>query len=140
MTAEKWTDWLSEQSTADVPRSRFFLNGEKAPFWDSCALTRPPIFIQDKQGVVSRQLLANGHRAQATKWTEVETELTKCKVAGSEQPLFLFCTDAAILDRPSPLPDGVILVDHCAQAALFGPLLASRKAMCLSELAAAAPI
>ena len=41
-------------------------------------------------------------------------------------------------DLPQELPDGVAVVDHDAHAAFFGPVLASRKAMCLSELGAAA--
>ena len=138
VTPAKWVHWSQDQAASPIPRSGFFLNGEKAPFWDGYALTSPPVFVQDKQGLVSREKVAKGTAPEKTKWAEVEAEWDKCKVSDPMQPLFLFCTDAIVTGRPSPLPSGVIVVDQYTQADFFGPLLASRKAMCLSELGASA--
>ena len=129
----------SASTAPSPPRSRFFLNGEKAPFWDSCVLTDPPIFVQDKQSLVSRERVTQGKLPSLGRWADVVSEMTKCRIGEvTPAPLFLFCTDAALTDLPQELPDGVAVVDHDAHAAFFGPVLASRKAMCLSELGAAA--
>jgi len=129
----------SASAAPSPPRSRFFLNGEKAPFWDSCVLTDPPIFVQDKQSLVSRERVTQGKVPSLGKWADIVSEMTKCRIGEiTPAPLFLFCTDAALSDLPQELPDGVAVVDHGAHAAFFGPVLASRKAMCLSELGAAA--
>jgi len=128
----------SASTAPSPPRSRFFLNGEKAPFWDSCVLTDPPIFVQDKQSFVSRERVTQGRLPSLGKWADIVSEMTKCRIGEIiPAPLFLFCTDAALTDVPQELPDGVAVVDHGAHAAFFGPVLASRKAMCLSELGAA---
>ena len=130
----------SVSAATSPPRSRFFLNGEKAPFWDSCVLTDPPIFVQDKQSLVSRERVTQGKLPSLGKWADVVSEMNKCHMEEiAPAPLFLFCTDTALTDLPlQELPDGVVVVDHDAHAAFFGPVLASRKAMCLSELGAAA--
>ena len=139
VTAGKWSEWVVSAAKDAAPRPHFFLNGERAPFWDGCALTSPPIFVQDKQGVVSRQRVALGKAPELTKWAKIQAEMDKCTTSHTPAPLFLLCTDALLTDRPDQLPAGVIVLDQRTQAHLFGPLLASRKAMCLSELWAAAP-
>jgi len=134
----------SSTAAASSPRPHFFLNGEKAPFWDSCVLTSPPIFMQDKQSLVARERAVQGKTAAHTKWADVEEEMRKCGVSSASSsgresaPVFLFCTDGTVSDRPLELPERVIVIDRSVHAAFFGPLLASRKAMCLSELGAAA--
>jgi hypothetical protein len=150
----KWRKWHTEQigassssysssnssssSSNKPPRSHFFLNGEHAPFWDSCALTSPPIFVQDKQRLGSRRRLAAGKPAQPSNWASVEEEREKCLVPDSPRPIFLFCTDDLMRDRPSPLPPSVALIDRSNHLKFFGPILAHRRDMCLSEVTATA--
>jgi len=102
-------------------------------------LTDPPIFVQDKQSLVSRERVTQGKLPSLGRWADVVSEMAKCRMGEiAPAPLFLFCTDAALTEQPAELPDRVAVVDHDAHVGFFGPVLASRKAMCLSELGAAA--
>jgi len=126
-------------AAASPPRAHFFLNAEKAPFWDSCVLTEPPLFVQDKQSLVARERAVQGKPPSNTQWADVQAEMDKCKVGElAAAPLFLFCSDDMVVQRPAELPERVAIIDRGAHAAFFGPVLASRRAMCLSELGAAA--
>jgi len=155
VTAKNWEDWYAEQvldrdrdrdrrdgahtSTPErsPPHPHFFLNGEKAPFWDSCVLTHPPIFVQDKQSLIARGRVAHGQLPSDGKWADVVREMEKCRLQHLDPaPLFLFCTDDTMAGRPRDMPKGVTVIDRDSHAAFFGPVLASRKAMCLSELEA----
>jgi hypothetical protein len=126
-------------AAAAAPRAHFFLNGEKAPFWDSCVLTEPPLFVQDKQSLVARERVVQGKPPPKTQWADVQAEMDKCQVDElAAAPLFLFCADDVVTQRPAELPERVAIIDRDAHVAFFGPVLASRRAMCLSELGAAA--
>lgn len=164
VTAAKWAMWLLGQSRPSgsngfaTSTPRFFLNARSAPFWDSCVLSKPAIFVQDKQRLGSRERAVQGKRPQPVQWAEVEEELTKCGLAQSNGktsdkksrakkqaasvsslPLFLYCTDSLLVGAPNPLPAGVLVADARNQAELFGSTLAARKAMCLSELTLSNP-
>jgi hypothetical protein len=158
VTAETWEQWHLQQvkqgddhshnsasasspaaALPPPPRPHFFLNGEKAPFWDGCVLTDPPIFVQDKQSLVSREKVAQGKLPNNAQWADVEKEALKCNLSAcAHAPLFLFCCDTVIIgDRPPELLDRVVLIDRDSHISFFGSALASRKAMCLSEVGTA---
>ena len=112
------------------PPDRFFLNGEHSSSWDGCALTVPPIFIQDKQSLVSRGLRAQGKAVQTRTWESIEKEINKALV---EDALFFFCCEDRITGLPNSLPSRMIVLQHHDLAAFFGPVLAARKQISLWE-------
>jgi hypothetical protein len=135
VTEANWPTWLTVEAEGAPPRHRFFNNAEKASSWDGCALTKPPICVQDKQALVSRERVARGQSAKNVNWTAVEKEIIKCQLGGiGMSSVLLYCTDSVVIGRPSVLPERVALIDQSNHALFFGPILAQRRAMCLSEV------
>ena len=141
VTTAEWSKWLANTRDGDpavaaaVSPARFFINAEKASSWDGCALTTPAVCVQDKQGLVSRERVASGKAAKPVAWAKVKEEINKCQMIDrGGQSLLLYCTDGVVADRPEHLPERVAIIDEPSHAVFFGPILAHRRAMCLSEV------
>jgi hypothetical protein len=142
VTAKLWRDGSWRKHVRAEPGDVFFINGKAAPFWDGCADTSPPIFVQEKQRLEARRAAVLGRSVPKCSWVEIEAEMTKCELRcfddlpPLQRPLFLFCTDEDVAPAAKKVPDRVIVVGRQQLDAFYGSILTSIRASSLSEVSA----
>lgn len=148
VTSAFWEIFLRDH---DRSKCIAYLNKKGASFADSFLLTDPPILIQDKQRVVSRQNVLKGNEPKIFPKGLLQEERKKCESIGSHY--FVIVTDekkrpntssssSEDVDMdPAPdergtdeeLQDNEIFISYDNMLGAFGEFLTIRRAFCVDR-------
>lgn len=118
-------------------RSHFvFMNAQQAASFDGIMLCNPCITTQDKASRTNMQQQAHNPGSKRLKLAQaqLDNEVEKCVIVDRKgvSSILLIVSDLSV-DQNIIVPSGVALLHDASLKNFFGPLLASRRAMCFNE-------
>ena len=135
ITKENWKSFVQQvykQQDENYKECIAYQNKGKAPFADSFILTEPPIFIQDKQSIVSRKKQIIGDIPKAITKDLMKDEHEKCNIIGDH--IFILVTDEKKRDDiDNKLKNNEVLISSENMKEVFGDILALRKLYCIER-------
>jgi hypothetical protein len=118
-TQDRWDAFLGGE---DAKHHLSFLNAGQASSWDSCILSNPPLFLQNKQSTRARSQEQLGRIIHTTTSSTYQPEIDKC--IPDLNGVLLIITDKLLEPLPPDVSENVLLLDVSTRKALFGEYIA----------------